>query len=167
MTPAKKLALLFSACALCASGLVATEGWVLKAYKDPVHGAKVPTACAGVTQGIVLGKVYSEDECLTKTAQALVQHAGPITQCLPDSYPASGAPYLAGMVDTAYNIGVGAFVGSSMCRRMKAADYRGACEAVLLYKYAGGRDCSVRSNGCYGVWLRRQKSRADCLENLP
>ncbi len=78
MIPGQKLALLFSALSLGAAGLVTSEGWVLTGYPDPVHGAKVPNACAGVTDGVVLGKVYTEGECIAMIAQAMLKHAAPI-----------------------------------------------------------------------------------------
>lgn len=167
MTPAQKLALLFSALSLGAGGLVASEGWVLKGYADPVHGAKVPTACAGVTEGVVLGRVYTEDECIAMTASAMLKHAAPILPCVGDTFPVTGGAYLKTMADTSYNIGTAGFLRSSMCRKMQAGDYRGACNAIPLYKYAGGKDCSHRPNNCYGVITRRKDQQADCLKALP
>lgn len=163
MTPARKMQLLFSACALMVAGTMAHEGWVLRGYPDPVVGAKLPTACDGVTEGVVLGRVYTEAECVQMSMLAKVKHAAPLVDCVEKEMPPA---FLATMVDTAYNVGVGAFRKSSMCRQMKAGNYPAACDALLLYKYAGGKDCSVRSNNCYGVWLRRQEQRAACRKAL-
>lgn len=174
MSPAQKLALLFTALSLSVAGgggLIATEGWVLKGYPDPVHGAKVPTACAGVTEGVILGRVYTEQQCLEMQAAAMVKTAAPILPCVGDSFPVTGGAYLRTMADTSFNIGPPTFVKSSMCRRMLASDYRGACDAILLYdKVAVNgalKSCRDRANNCYGVIVRRQEQRAACLKALP
>jgi GH24 family phage-related lysozyme (muramidase) len=55
--------------------------------------------------------------------------------------------------------------GSSMQKRLLAADYVGACNALLLYKYAAGYDCSTPGNKrCYGVWTRQLERNRKCLE---
>lgn len=167
MKPGAKLALLFGALSIGATGLVASEGWVLKGYPDPVHGNKVPTACAGVTEGVVVGRVYSEQECLQMQAAAMVKHATPILPCVRDDFPADGAPYLKVMMDTAYNIGTAGFQGSSMCKQMQAGNYLQACAAILKWDRAGGLDCKIRSNNCYGVVVRRREAYAQCAGALP
>ena len=64
--------------------------------------------------------------------------------------------------------GKGGFLPSSMCRQMQAGDYRKACDAILLYKYAGPTDCSAPGNRtCRGLWNSRLKSHADCLAAIP
>lgn len=45
---------------------------------------------------------------------------------------------------------------------INAGNYAAACEGYLKYKFVAKRDCSVRSNGCYGVWTRAQKRFNDC-----
>lgn len=55
--------------------------------------------------------------------------------------------------------------GSSMQKRLLAGNYIGACNALLLYKYAAGYDCSTPGNKrCYGVWTRQQERNRKCLE---
>ncbi len=48
--------------------------------------------------------------------------------------------------------------GSSMLKNLKIGKYKAACESLLKWKYVAKRDCSIRSNGCYGVWVRHGKS---------
>lgn len=162
MSPARRLGLLFSACALLAGGVVASEGWVLRGYEDPVHGAAVPTACAGVTEGVVVGRKYTEEECTLMTAQAMVKHAAPIMKCVPDDI---SPQTLAVFADFSFNAGPSAFCGSTISKRAMAGDMRGACDAFLLWYRAGGADCRT-DRRCRGVWVRRQKQRADCLAGL-
>lgn len=55
--------------------------------------------------------------------------------------------------------------GSSMQKRLLAGDYVGACNALLLYKYSAGYDCSIPGNKrCGGVWTRQQERNRKCLE---
>jgi lysozyme len=167
----RKLTVLFSGIAILVGGgsLYVREGYKEKAYKDPVHGAAKPTVCMGVTEGVVLGRVYSPDECAHMQAQALFKNGAPIIDCMPDSITPAFDRYVSEQVDLAYNIGgPGAYKRSSMCRRFKAADYKGACDAILLYKYAGKVDCSRPGNRvCPGLWTRRLESHAACMKAIP
>lgn len=47
-------------------------------------------------------------------------------------------------------------------------DYRGACDALLNWRYSAGYDCSTTINGkrnkrCWGVWTRQLDRHAQCL----
>jgi lysozyme len=169
MTPARKMQLIFSAVAIMTAGTMAHEGWILKGYPDPVRKAALPTACDGVTEGVVLGKVYSEGDCIRMSMLAKVKHAAPLADCIEKEMPPA---FLATMADASYNLGVGTFLGSSMCQQMKFGNYPAACDAFLLYNKArrtpGGPklDCNIRSNDCYGLINRRKEQRAICLEAL-
>lgn len=64
-----------------------------------------------------------------------------------------------------YQYGTGAWAKSSMRRHILAGEYRAACDALLLYKYSGGYDCSTPGNRrCAGVWTRQLERHAKCLE---
>ncbi|MBY5974980.1 glycoside hydrolase family protein, partial [Ferrimonas balearica] len=69
----------------------------------------------------------------------------------------------AAFVSAAYNIGAGAFCGSSMSRRAQAGDLVGACDALLMWNKA-------RVKGVLrpvtGLTRRRQAERALCLEGV-
>lgn len=45
---------------------------------------------------------------------------------------------LGALVSLAYNIGNGAFAGSSVCKRLKAGNRSGAADAFLMWNKAGG-----------------------------
>lgn len=61
--------------------------------------------------------------------------------------------------------GIGNWRGSSMQKRLLAGDYVGACNALLLYKYSAGYDCSTPGNKrCGGVWTRQLERNHKCLE---
>jgi lysozyme len=63
-------------------------------------------------------------------------------------------------VDVAFNIGVSAFCSSSMARKANAGDMVGACDALLLWNRAGGREVA-------GLTRRRERERELCRRGLP
>jgi GH24 family phage-related lysozyme (muramidase) len=72
------------------------------------------------------------------------------------------------LVDHAYQYGAQATCNSSLVRRINARDYRGACEAYLMWRFAGGYDCATLVDGqpnkrCWGVWQRSLDRHAKCL----
>lgn len=73
------------------------------------------------------------------------------------------------MMDWTYQYGTGAWAKSSMRRHILAGEYTAACDALLLYKYSGGYDCSSPKNwgkggDCKGVWTRQLERHAKCME---
>ena len=71
----------------------------------------------------------------------------------------------ASMVDMAYNVGLGKVKTSGMIKNLNAGNAKAACNVILQYKYAGGKDCSLPGNKtCRGVWDRRVKMNQLCLK---
>lgn len=80
--------------------------------------------------------------------------------------------------ELAYNIGTNNFCRNPrtggpgvIVRRLQAQDYEGACNAILVYKYAAGYDCSTVVDGvpnrrCYGVWKDRLRLNELCLSAI-
>lgn len=99
------------------------EGTIPTGYKDPVG---VPTACTGHTgPEVVVGKKYTAEQCGDLFDADMVKHASGVLKCTPQL---GGKPYaLAAASDFAFNMGVGAWCGSSMATAVKAGDYRTAC----------------------------------------
>jgi lysozyme len=157
MTPAQKgaagVTALFLACATAAPMVIQWEGWERKSYADIVG---VWTACAGTTRGVKPNTTYSDAQCQSLAARELVEYGAAIAPCLPEEMPVETR---AAFVSAAYNIGTGAFCSSSMSRKAKAGDLRGACDALLLWNRAGGRVVKGLDN-------RRREERKLCLEGL-
>ena len=131
------------------------EGLRLVAYQDVVG---VWTACYGETKGIKPGMRFSEEACDVMFIGSLTEHEAGMRQCLkaPDALP--DKTYVA-FVSVTYNIGTGAFCGSSMARRANAGDLVGACEALTAWNKAGGKVVQ-------GLTNRRIAERKLCLEGL-
>lgn len=133
----------------------AQEGRVLKTYRD-IGG--VLTYCDGATENAQAGKAYTPAECDAQLDRDLERHAAGIARCVPMERLTDGQR--VAFVDAAFNIGVPAFCGSSMARRANAGDMAGACDALLMWNRAGGREVA-------GLTARRQRERDLCMRGLP
>lgn len=113
------------------------EGLELTAYWD-TYG-KVWTVCRGETKGVKKGDHYTAVECEAMFIDRLDRDFyRPIVQCAP---ALAGAPVSvqAAMLSGAYNFGVGAWCKSTAAARVRAKDYRAACEAQTAFNKAGGK----------------------------
>lgn len=132
----------------------AQEGRVFKTYRD-LGG--VLTYCDGATENAAWGLTYTSAECDAQLDRDLERHAAGITGCIPLARLSDGQK--VAFVDAAYNIGVAAFCGSTMARRINAGDIDGACDALLMWNRSGGREVA-------GLTRRRQAERQLCREGL-
>ncbi|WP_225206244.1 lysozyme [Novosphingobium huizhouense] len=133
----------------------------LQAYRDI---AGIPTACDGLTKGIRMGQRYSEAQCAAMLEAELVRHADGVMRCTPGlalTIPGRDRARAAA-ISLAYNIGVGAWCGSTAARRINAGQIREGCDAMLAWDKArvDGALRAVR-----GLTFRRQRERALCLQD--
>lgn len=156
---------------LSAAGLVAIvtrEGYSDKAYPDPVLGTAVPTLGFGTTGGVRMGDTTTPPKALARALTDVQKFEGALKTCV--KVPLHQYEYDA-YVSLAYNIGPFNFCTggkadntSNLVRRLNAQDYKGACNAILDWKKAGGVDCSVPGNKvCGGIWTDRLRLHAQCL----
>ena len=112
------------------------EGLELKAYDD---GVGVWTIGYGTT--VINGtKVKKGDTCTLEQAksymaQDLKQFESAVNQV---KVPLNQNQYDA-LVSLAYNIGVGAFLSSTLFKKLNAKDYKGAAEQFDRWNRAGGK----------------------------
>lgn len=156
---AVSLAGIFSALAIASPALIEDEGWVTATYPDPVHGNKVPTACGGITgakYGITVGRVFTQQECVAITARAYLDHALDIQGCVPAGLPEQTH---AAFIRFTVNLGAPRTCASTMLKKARAGDLRGACAEIPKWKYAGGVIFP-------GITKRRVRERAMCDAGL-
>ena len=149
---------------VAAASLFATipldEGKSLVAYRDI---ASIPTICFGDTKNVRMGMVETEEGCRRRLEAQLIAHAKPVMQCSERLSEPGRDWQRAAAVSLAYNIGVRAYCRSTVDRRFDAGNWRGACDAFLMWNKArvGGQLRPVR-----GLTLRRQREREICLKGL-
>ena len=64
------------------------------------------------------------------------------------------------LVSFTYNVGVGAYCGSTLVRKLNQGDYTGACNELRRWVYAGGKRVQGLAN-------RREAERSLCLKPMP
>lgn len=150
---AKLLALVGAgAAALLTPFVAAWEGKSNDPYQDI---ARVWTVCYGETN--VPMRRYSDAECADMLSTSLATHAAPVVKRNPELR--GHDPQLAAAVSLAYNIGPSAYARSTVARRFSAGNWKGACDAFLMWRYAGGKQVQ-------GLVNRRLAERAMCLKGL-
>ena len=150
----KLIALVGVAAAAIMTPLVA--GWEGKSNDPYADLVGRMTVCFGETR--VEMRRYSDAECEAMLAEGLVDFAAPVLKRNPEL---RDHPYqLAAATSLSYNIGTAAYNRSTVARRFSAGNWRGACDAFLLWVKAGGKTVK-------GLVRRREDERRVCLTELP
>jgi lysozyme len=151
----QRLALAGLSGALLAAGLLAAqyEGERRTAYRDPVG---IPTICMGHTKGVRLGDQATEDMCTTLLVADLTDALADVDRCTPGLPPGPRAAF----TDFVFNVGGAKFCGSTLVRKARAGDLRGACAELSRWVYADGKVL-------HGLVKRRAAERTLCEGGLP
>jgi lysozyme len=150
-------------------GLVAEEGYVGQAM-IPTKGDR-PTIGFGSTfhedgRPVKMGETTTPTRALVLAQKHVSKEEVIFRKSL------EGASLQQGEFDLymkfTYQYGTGNWVKSAMRTKILAGDYKGACDALLQYRFAAGYDCSTMVNGkrntrCWGVWERQQQRHSDCM----
>ncbi len=129
------------------------EGTVLRSYRDPVG---IVTACTGHTgPELKIGQTYTRQQCEDMLYKDLAKHADALA-CV--SQPLTDGQRAA-FVSFAFNVGEGAFCGSTLVRKANAGDIDGACAELSRWIYAGGKQLP-------GLVKRRAAERQLCEAGL-
>ncbi|MGN8184610.1 lysozyme [Burkholderia sp. 22088] len=137
------------------------EGLELVARPDPIG---IITACNGDTKDVHAGQRFTPAECHARLEQRLIEHAEPVLKCTPGLKGHTNQ--LAAAVSFAYNVGAGAYCGSTTAKRFNAGDWKGACRA--MNEADNGRPQWVTAGGRVlpGLVKRRAEERALCERDL-
>ncbi|MCX8016639.1 MAG: lysozyme [Rhodocyclaceae bacterium] len=158
--------MLLAALALTGAGLAGVgvyEGYRGRAYDD---GVGVQTIGFGSTthadgRPVRQGETTTPERALLRLAEDAGRIERQMKACLPDGlalYPHEWDAF----VSLAYNIGPGAFCGSTLARKLRQSppDYAGACDQILRWTRAGGQELP-------GLVKRRQAEHRLCREGVP
>lgn len=165
MMPKTKVSVvLLAASAAFFTSLVGYEGYKSKPYLD---SAKVPTIGIGSTTYENGTKVKMTDPAITEKRAIEISKAHISKDEVVFRKSLSGTKLSQTeydiYLDFMYNFGQANWKSSSMLRNLKAGQYKAACNSLLKWKYVAKRDCSIRSNNCYGVWKRQVDRHSKCI----
>ena len=140
------------------------EGMKLAPYYDSVG---VKTWCVGETE-VGEKEKFNPDECKLMYNIRYGFYSMAVTKMYNERGTENTSPEMhAAFVDMAYNVGIDAVSNSTMIREVNAGNKRKACDGILLYKKAGGVDCSKPGNKiCPGVWTRRLQMNELCKKGI-
>jgi lysozyme len=149
---------------LSAAGLIAIatdEGYEPKA-KPPLPGDK-PTLGFGETKGVKAGDTTTPVRALIVLGQSADGYQRGVAKCI--KVPVSQNEFDA-YVNFAYQMGVSNFCNAGFTKKLNAGDYRGACEGMA--HHPNGKKAWSYFQGQYveGIYQRRLRNRAACLEGL-
>lgn len=152
---AARAAAVLGAAALATPLIAEFEGYEPRGYADPAPG-RFETVCFGHKQAGVLGRRFSDDDCLALLAEDAARHGVEIDRCL--TAPLS-VETRAAFTAFAFNVGAAQFCGSTLARKANGGDLAGACAELSRWTYAGGKPLP-------GLVRRRAAERALCEKGL-
>lgn len=129
--------------------LVGVEGMSTKSYKDT---GGVWTICYGYTHGVKAGQTAAKDQCWTMLKSEAYTVANQITPYLPADLSPN---QLGALISFCYNVGATNCRTSTMFALINQGKYEAAGRQFARWHYVKKLDCTVRSNNCYGIVLRR------------
>ncbi|MFZ6767753.1 lysozyme [Undibacterium sp. Di26W] len=131
----------------------ASEGTVLKVYKDPVG---ILTSCMGHTgPELKLGQTFTLEQCQEQQYADLLKHAAALDCVKTPLTDGEKAAYLS----FAYNVGVSNFCKSTLVKLKNDGRSMAACDQLLRWVMPG-------TNLEKGLRTRRNLERSYCVRNL-
>lgn len=149
-------------------GLALHEGYSDTAIIPVAHDR--PTVGFGSTfredgSAVQPGDKITPPKALARTLAHIQKDESGIKRCV--TAPLSQTEYDL-MADFAYQYGVKTLCSSEIVRQANVGNYEASCRGYLLYKRAGGYDCSTPGNRrCPGVWARSKARYEKCIGETP
>lgn len=110
---------------------------LIEAYPDPAHGWRVPTIGWGCTgPDIRRGTVWTLAECEARLAEEAEQRYPAIVRA--SAVLLDEEPRAAAILDFAFNLGIGAYQGSTLRRRVNEREWMEAAAQCRRWVFAGG-----------------------------
>lgn len=136
----------------------AEEGCRLKAYHD---SAGVPTIGYGHTAGVTHddvteGHTITQAEADAMLRKDLEHFEAVVNKCVP---PSITQGQFDACVSLAYNIGAVAFASSTLVKKLRAGDARGACCEFVKWKKAGADPDRLLARRAREAWVFARASR--------
>jgi lysozyme len=113
------------------------EGCMLQSYPDPGTGADPWTIGYGHTGAeVVPGLIWTQEQCDAQLQADMVSRERTVSRFVLAPITQNSFDALCSFV---YNVGQGAFVGSTMLKKINAHDYAGAADQFQFWNKSGGR----------------------------
>jgi len=110
----------------------------VQAYPDPATGGAPWTIGWGSTgPDITKGTIWTKAQAQARFREHVAEFAGGVAKAFGNA-PITQDQFDA-MVSLAYNVGLGAFTGSTLLKKHKAGDYAGAAAEFARWNRAGGK----------------------------
>lgn len=132
-------------------GIVKEEQYT-EAAIIPVAG-DVPTIGFGTTNGVKLGDKTTPVRAVGRAIEDIGKYEGAVKGCV--NVPLSQIEYDV-YISLSYNIGPGAFCGSTLVKKLNNYDYAGACYEILKWDKFKGKPLR-------GLTLRREREFNKCI----
>lgn len=113
----------------------------------------VPTIGFGTTENVKLGDKITPERALVRLLADADKFSEGVKACA--DVPMHQHEFNA-FVSLSYNIGLTAFCGSTLVKRLKSGDYEGACREILRWDKQAGK--TLR-----GLTIRRQAEYRQCM----
>ncbi len=149
-----------AALACCLPFINIHEGESLESYEDVVG---IWTICHGITKGIQPGMTKTAAECDDLTKSTLAQFMDQVAAAMTIT---PTPELLAAHTSFAYNIGIAGYRSSAALRETNKGHLAAGCLAMGNWYTAGGKDCRIKANNCYGVVNRRNDEIKLCLSGV-
>ena len=133
-------------------GIAVHEGYRESAY-IPVPG-DVPTIGFGDTHNVKMGDRTDPIRALIRLSEHTETFQRDLKRCIGD-VPMHQHEWDA-IVAWAYNVGTGAACKSTLVKKLKARDYKGACDELLRWDRFNGKPLR-------GLTIRRQQEHQLCI----
>ncbi len=140
--------------------IIDREGESLTAYRDAVG---IWTICNGETSGVKPTDKKTKEQCQSLTNSRVGQFMTSVANYLTIPVPPQT---LAAHTSFAYNIGLTGYARSTTLKETNRGDIIAGCKAMANWYTAGGRDCRIKANGCYGLIARRNDEVKLCLSGI-
>ncbi|MEK1929747.1 MAG: lysozyme [Pararhizobium sp.] len=151
---------------LLASATAYTGSWEGSRNVAYLDSGGVPTICKGHTGPEVhLGMRATDEECDAMLQKDILAHESRLLSCAPEMLRVPDDTYVA-INDWAFNIGTGAACSSTLIRKVKAGDIRGACEQLSRWVFVKGKVIQGLANRRVNGTPGRISERALCLRGL-
>ena len=100
-----------------------------------------------------MGDTITPQKAVQRALQDVAKFEGAVKQCV--KVPLHQHEYDS-YIQFSYNVGSGAFCGSTLVRKLNAGDYSGACSELLRWDRFQGKPLR-------GLTLRRQSEYTKCM----